>query len=387
MDKVILDDNERTFALRRPQGWQPKLPRWTLHLPSHVEELAVAYIGVQNHAGAWDESATAVIIAQQIENWAQSKRDDSPVITEKFQVAAGRDQPSSLVFNCYWLSRDKCCKSVADLDIEGLLYEHAKSDKQQVGIWCEMFTPNLDRFETNYSGDDYQPGISQLKGARQLEHGLTGYWGAARDRIPASAHDDFTENGSSELDELDLTKDSKGKILKGSNSSIIAHIKSGQYWARCDDVEREAYEKDLEPHLLNGSNDIFANPTDLGDYGLRFLRNMPPGTQIAAATGRSQDGVVNQDSRDLPSPHRETCAAGFFRSLKDLESWAKNCPSHHRIYGGSVNHRRRFGSAAKMRTWHEICVLYPGEASWAYVNCLPGTGTIPFQKCTAEELR
>lgn len=82
-----------------------------------------------------------------------------------------------------------------------------------------------------------------------------------------------------------------------------------------------------------------------------------------------------------PDPRRrlETCSAGFFRSLKDLEAWASQHPTHHKIFHGAHAHSTRFGKDAfKMRTWHEVAVLKPGEVSFEYYNCHPRTGLLPF---------
>lgn len=369
MANVITDERQRSLPLRRPEGWVPKLPRWTLVLPSNVDELSVTYIGIQRHAPPLSTPLSAVAA---IESWLDST-DYAPIVIDKFKVVSGRDKPDTQVWACYWTSKIEAKQCLADLDLKSIHKSIDQDLRSSTGLWRETFTPDLTRFETNYSGNDYRPGLAQLDGIKQVEHGLTGYWGAARDRMPASAYDDFpgSSSGTSSPNKKDSLKiDSLGHHLHGTNTTTIAHIRSGQFWESCPQVEREAYETKLEPHLRAGLKDINSNPDDLGDYGLRFLRNVPP-----SATPEDQSQNQNQDQ----SPRRETCAAGFFRSLSDLESWAKNCPSHHKIYGGSVSHRNKFGSEAKMRTWHEICVLRPGEASWEYLNCVPETGTLGFQ--------
>lgn len=55
----------------------------------------------------------------------------------------------------------------------------------------EHFTAPIERLETNYARLDHHPGLAQLPDTTQPSHDLTAYWGAGRDRIPASAQDRF----------------------------------------------------------------------------------------------------------------------------------------------------------------------------------------------------
>jgi hypothetical protein len=129
---------------------------------------------------------------------------------------------------------------------------------------------------------------------------------------------------------------------------------SGQWWAKCDDTEREAYEGDLQGKLMNGMQYLWDNPEETGTIGLRFLQNLDGNNQ----------------------PIRETCGAGFHRNWQDLEMWASTHPSHLAIFTGAIAHARRFGPDKKFMTWHEVSILKEGEARFEYVNCDPRTGVI-----------
>lgn len=145
----------------------------------------------------------------------------------------------------------------------------------------------------------------------------------------------------------------------------MTHIRSGQYWETCPTPEREAYETILEPTLLKGLSYLWENPHESGTLGLRFLRNVDHNTA---------------------GKQLETCGAGFFRTLGDLEIWAKRHKSHLAIFNGAIAHAKEFGPDRKFMTWHEVCVLKEGEGQFEYLNCAPNTGVIRFVKLQAEPL-
>lgn len=356
----ILDEEQRKYPLKQPEGWQPPVPRYTLRFPDDVRELAVANVGIQSR----DDRPVNRMVVDRIEKWSTSA-GSPPLIVEKLSVVFGRDQPDSLVFVCYWTSKKSAEIALQDLNLGQVFQDLSTEARQHTGLWFELFTPDISHFETHYSGTDYQPGLAQLAGSKQNPHNLTGYWGAARDRIRASAYERLDDTDKESKDSVSIShtppnfnKATLSKHIRGSNTRTLAHIRSGQFWENCSDEETQAYEEKLEVHLHNGLRDILEHPIDKGDFGLRFLRNVP---------------TIPQSY-----PRKETCASSFFRSLHDLEDWAKNCPSHHKIYGGSISHKKRFGDKAMMRTWHEVSILRPGEVKWEYVNCASDTGILPF---------
>jgi hypothetical protein len=237
--------------------------------------------------------------------------------------------------------------------------------RESVGLWCERFTSHLSRVETNYSGLDYLPGLARLPGVSTVEHTLTAYWGAARDRIPASATDQFAENDEPEKTHVAPGTTSQREIqnyhVVGTNPDNLVHIRSGQFWANCPEDETKAYEETLEPTLRAGLAYLWDNPQKSGAMGLRYLYNRPPTARAALEKTRET---------------KESCVAGFFRNLADLEHWAKSHPSHLAIYTGAIKHAKKFGDQRKFRTWHEVSVLKHGEAHFEYVNCMGRTGVM-----------
>ncbi|KAL6700989.1 heme-dehydratase domain-containing protein [Trichoderma pleuroticola] len=460
MSHSQIQTENRKLPLNQPENWQVKFPRYMVELPEHVHDVNVSYIGIQpryednpsrglhNELNAHITSAAQRTAAARVEEWIRHGAAElSPILWEKVYVEAGYDVPDTEIYILYWINKDVAKAANKSLNLQQLHTTLSPSDQEVLGLWRESFTVPKQRFETVYSGNDYQPGIASLEGAHQVSHTFTGYWGAARDRIPASSNDPFEPEYK--LSPPSFEKDSKGRVIEGENKVSVLHIRSGQYWERCKDDEREAYENTLEPVLRAGMTFLEENSADSGDIGLRFSRNMTTnrllqaeeaqelaslngigntvvngltnlvksyagylngsngtngvheanganGTHEAHSSNSSNssngtnatnvngsNGVSKADKFGLvvttERRRRETCSSGFFRSLKDIEAWASKHKSHHKIFHGAHSHSQQFGKETfKMRTWHEVSALKPGEVTFEYINCYPRTGLIPF---------
>ena len=113
---------------------------------------------------------------------------------------------------------------------------------------------------------------------------------------------------------------------------------------------------------MGGMAYLWEHARETGTLGLRFLVNVD---------------ANSSDSKDLNlALQRESCGAGFFRNLADLEQWSSRHPSHLKIFNGAHAHAREFGEGKKFMTWHEVSVLKEGEGRFEYVNCVPETGVV-----------
>ncbi|KAF2148268.1 hypothetical protein K461DRAFT_282700, partial [Myriangium duriaei CBS 260.36] len=339
----------RLYPKKQPPNHKPPVPRWTLKFPNDITNVFTAYVGAQWYGAANDRDGLDSAI-QGIQKWLHNLPDSyRPIWTERFVVEHGQDVLGCKVWTCYWTKKDAYEGAISKLYLENIYSTLDASSKNHVGLWCERFETPLSRLETNYAGPDYLPGYGQVPGTYTEEHSLTAYWGAARDRIPDSGIDLFNK----EDEEEDLRNPpasaevvGKGQHITGTNPySNLAHIRSGQYWEKCDDVEREAYESKLEPTLLNGLGYLWDNPLDNGVIGLRFLRNLP---DESGSPSTNTNGHTNSGTSRL----KETCGAGFFRNLADLEHWAEKHISHQKIWLGAISHAKKFGEGKKFRTWH-----------------------------------
>ncbi|GIC84270.1 phenylacetaldoxime dehydratase family protein [Aspergillus udagawae] len=355
----------RVFPLQQPKGHRPPVPRWMAQFPADIDRVFTAYIGVQRLEAQTDESSLTESVnaaVESIQRWMVEDASSAPASIEQFQVLDGDDVPNSTVWVCYWNDASKYEDSIRRLSLVDIHQQLNPPHRQSVGLWCERFSSHLSRVETNYSGLDYLPGLARLPGVSTVEHTLTAYWGAARDRIPASATDQFAENEEPEKTQVPAAttshRETQNYHAVGTNPDNLVHIRSGQFWANCEENEARAYEETLEPTLRSGLAYLWDNPQKSGAMGLRYLCNRP----LAS--------LAPEKTRET----KESCVAGFFRNLADLEHWAKSHPSHLAIYTGAIRHAKKFGDQRKFRTWHEVSVLKRGEAHFEYVNCTRRTG-------------
>ena len=341
----------RVYPLSQPKDYKAPVPRWMLELPDEVHHVCIAYVGIQkarNDASVNQAEGGAIA---GIVQWLQDE-SHKPLSTEAFKVVKGFDIPDSRIWVAYWTDHTNFERACATLDLRNL---HARlPGREAIGLWLERFSVPLDRLETNYSGTDYLPGLARLPKTNLIRHDLTAYWGAARDRIPASGIDAFNIPNEAKDIQFVESPSCEKEHVSGTNFENLCHIRSGQWWEECPAEEREAYESSLEPALMGGMDYLWQHASDTGTLGLRFLRNVDEEDQLLL----------------------ETCGAGFFRNLSDLEKWAKGAPSHLKIFNGALAHAKQFGPDKKLRTWHEVVVLKRGEAQWEYVNCRGRTGML-----------
>ena len=345
----------RKYPLTQPSKWVPPVPRWQLKLPEEVTEIFTTYIGIQQHASNSSIDIARDHAIDQIENWLK-ELSHKPVVIDTFTVREGFDIPSSRVWVAYWKDKSPYQTALSQLNLRRIFQSLPSPTRASIGVWFETFQTPISRLETNYAGIHHHPGLGSIPETERTEHTLTAYWGAARDRIPASAYDLYTPPVDGSLRPPATVPKGLGQRLTGTNYDNIVHIRSGQIWSACPGEEAAAYETTLEPVLMEGLRYLWSNPVDTGTVGLRFLRNLDPEKGNA--------------------PIKETCGAGFFRNLEDLEKWAKRHKSHLAIFNGSHRHAREWGDDRKFMTWHEVSVLKKGEATWEYVNCSPETGVI-----------
>lgn len=355
----------RKYPLRTPENHRVPIPRWTLSLPESISKAYVSYIGIQIHSDNECALKAKDVVIGIVQDWLS--RSDGPAAFESFILIEGNDNQDTVVWVCYWSDQAQQASSLERLSLTSIHLHLSAEAHESVGLWQESFETEVSRLETNYSGLDYLPGLARLPESKAVEHRLSAYWGAARDRIPDSAHDLFPP--AAEIKRPTQVPRSLGQRLIGSNHENLVHIRSGQFWTNCGQQEADAYEKKLEPTLRKGLEYLRGNPLDTGAMGIRYLRNetLP---------------MVSDRGYEM----KETCGAGFFTNLEDLERWAHTHQSHLKIYRGALSHYKEFGEYRKFRTWHEVCLIREGKAMFEYINCTPQTGVIAHLCLTQQPL-
>ena len=169
--------------------------------------------------------------------------------------------------------------------------------------WRETSAIPLDHFESSYSSTTVSAGFSKIA-AELVVNDVHAYWGAARDRIPAS--------GSALIDEIghDWSSSRRADRLILSGPDRMCVIRSSQDWTLADADQKHWYEIQVAPTLLAGVGYLDDHPQNSECYRIRFIRE------------------VDEDWR----PVDRTCVLAYFSGLKSLECWTHSHPTHLAIF-------------------------------------------------------
>ena len=183
----------RRYPSKKPPKWKPPVPRWQLVLPEDVLAIYTLYIGVQSHHSPPPPAFATAITTISSHLHTPST---APSVIDTFTIETGHDIPGTRVWVCYWTSQNLFSKALSTLNLLDIYSSLPSSDRSKIGLWTESFTTPVPRLETNYAGLHEAPGLARLPNSKREGHELSAYWGAARDRMPASAEDVFELPGT-----------------------------------------------------------------------------------------------------------------------------------------------------------------------------------------------
>jgi len=336
---------ERVLPLRRPEGHSPPIPRYSADLQAG-KKIAVLFVGVQGRS---------IEVVRQA-NLSELCNNSEPQLTAPdYLDNAEYVDPEGYINHIaalYWLEASKFhewLKSQTVARWRARIYA-----EQSIGIWWKPIAISTERLET-ITFKEYRRGVSACPAPELVLTPGTGYWGAARDRIPASAHDRF-EPSISELDILRPPTRSFGRHLVVQPPMNMIVIRSGVSWASCRDEQLKDYHQHIKPKL---------------DAGMDYLRRFPQETGCC---------VLRQVVCTTPQGDalEEAYSLGCFISMEHLERWAKDHPTHLAIYSRAMAARRKYQDRLELRTYNEIFVLESDNPAFEYVNCHPRTGLLPY---------
>ena len=292
------------MTANRPEGHVPNVPAWSaVDLP---ERTAFSTILVSSRADA----DTVEDLKSEL-----TRGDGIPDHLERARLVNTDDQVA--VFLGYWTDPEshlRWCRRSRTL--------------RRCGVMQETAVIPAERWETLHSTPETTPGVRNLLRVELTD--VHEYWGAARDRIPASAQDDLAS--------------APAEPLPGN----LCLIRSGQVWDRCGERERSLYFADVEPNLTAGI-DYLAEHPETGCISSRFLREQ------------------TIDGEDLES----TSFVGWFRDLRSLEDWSKSHPTHLAIFNSFLSMVADLGFEIELRLWHEVASIPAGGVHVAGTEMSP----------------
>jgi aldoxime dehydratase len=202
------------------------------------------------------------------------------------------------------------------------------------------------RFETLFSHERREgiAGLAEALSGEIVEHA---YWGGARDRLPLAQTDPLLPGQPPST----LTSNVR-RWVHGQHNLCL--IRSGQDWTETDGDERRMYLDDVEPTLRAGMEFLRDEGRSVGCYANRYMRLV------------DADGQVTDKSFGM----------SWWRSMADLERWAKEHPTHGAIFGAAMKYLSTLGPSARLRLHHEVTVAATDEQYFEYLGCHEDTGML-----------
>ncbi len=327
---------ERLFPLRIPPGWDPPVPAFESVFDPDVHAVSMCVIGCQH---APDQDITAFLT--DLRSIAAG--------ADICDFAAGSDHAGlkQTVGIFYWYNPTQAADWLASTVLQGFWEKHGSADTGY-GIFREMTNVPTTHFETLFSGPEHDHGLSQRRSGIKGPVAHHMYWGGMRDRIPHSAVNALEASGP-----LGVREEDGRRIVVEAHENLCI-IRSGQDWSMTEGVQRTEYLETIEPTLAAGMAFLRDQGEAVNCYACRYMHET--------------DGTG--------APVDRSFGLAYFRTMKDLEDWAENHPTHLAIFNTFLEIAPKYGPDLQLRLWHEVSVLPAGEQMAEYVNCAPGTGLL-----------
>jgi phenylacetaldoxime dehydratase/aldoxime dehydratase len=315
-------------------------PRFTAY-SAELSHATSAFVFAQYGCQAPTRAAADAAAAGLREMFAEA---DGPMLVDRgsFVDTAGEH---NVVWLAYW----------QDPEVHGRWSSSKRWDalpgEGPVGHWRETCVIPVDHAETLHTHRPEDYATSGLVQAVAVSETAThDYWGAARDRIPASADSELKP-------EMPVytpgAADTRGRRLSVEVPGNVALIRTAQDWS-ASTLYRETYLRDVKP---------------VKDRGVDFLAQHADSGCIAARN-------VDEEAAD-GTPLDRACTVAWFASLEHLMTWCKSHRTHLDIYASFFQMVGGGEGPLDVAFWHEVSVLPAGSVSADYVNCHPATGFLP----------
>ena len=315
-----------------PPGFMPDFTTYYLRYPVGMREVVRVTIGgVGDDASAFIGRAVAAL-----------QGPDAPLTLERGRVMVPADPHTEILF-AYW-DDPEAHRRWSEGEACARLFDEAAS-----AHWRETAFLPLTHTETHFAQQTRETGLGRVPGTQHAFCPMVGYWGSARDRIPIAA-DDPLEPGPTVPVPAREGEDELSVVAPAN----LCTIRTSQDWQGSPAGHLEWYEEEVEPVLRAGVEHLHAEPVDSGCLSVRYIRE------------------TDLDGNDVD----RTCVLAHFRSMADLESWARDHPTHHAIFEAAMELVRRFGEDLGIRLFHEVSVLPGGRFEASYVGCADDTGIL-----------
>lgn len=338
-------DTPRLFEMNKPAGHVPGVQRYSAGLSATTKQIQMLYLGMQVPP---DEAPGHTEFLEQTK--ALFAGGSGPVHFDYARLVDPQGYPT-LFAVAYWTDPQAFDDWAASEPVQTWWRDPAKRTGE-TGYFWEAMSVARDHAET-IAFKEYVRGLSACPAHTLYPMDESGYWGAARDRFPASAHDRLEGTTAGPITFSARTGTRGAEIVVKAPKNLCL-IRSGVSWADCGPEQLDSYNANIKPKLDLGMDHLRNNPVETGCLALR------------------QVDVVEADGRVAP----EAYSMGLFQSFAHLEKWAHDHPTHLAIYARAMAERKKYQEKLELRTYHEIYVLDEATA-FRYLNCHGMTGLLP----------
>lgn len=329
---------ERTCPHAMPQDWTPPYPSYSARFEPTRSTVGMLILGVQG-----EDTPTIRDELQQLVTALMTRTAEDPEVQFRDQAefvdAAGQ---LNRIVVCYFRDTEAAV-TVSEQFSRQWVRETASSET--LGFFAEQIWPTMDRVETLYSSDHVQ-GVAQVATGLSGEIREHGYWGSARDRFAVAQRD--------RLDPIEGQRHIEGEVVTVSQMHNVCLIRSGQDWSETTGAERAMYLEEVEPVLREGMDFLLHDGASIGCVANRYVRVLD----------------------DEGAPRDQSYGMSWWRSLADLDRWAKDHPTHQSIFGAALRYLGEHGGSGHLKLTHEVFVIERGYATFRYRNCHAGTGLL-----------
>lgn len=323
----------------RPEGHKVPYEAFLAVFPADLKQIGYAQLGIQQPLA---EAGREIEV---LEKLLQTETPPDLVERGSGTRAAGTED---VMFFCYWRDTGRFKQWQQAMSAPGGWLHGAG----HTGRWLEGGVIDLNRTETLYSHKERHTGYSIfLEGVKPSD--LHGYWGAARDRLAASEHDDFAMDAGIVMERK--AGKGNGAVVEVTLPNNLCLIRTTQDWRHADEWERELFGK-VMPSLRRGTEFLDTRPAESGCFGALF--------------------VTEQDQQWKAL--EKTCVVAFFRCLRDLETWTRDHPTHHAIFNAANKMMERLNGRTDLDLWHEVSIFPKGTFRAFYSKCRPETGLLGY---------
>lgn len=330
---------QRSCPMTMKKDWTPPYPSYAARFDPALSHVGLVILGVQGP----NETAPRKKIHELCQQLMTETQNNEKVKHRDQAEFIDRANMLNRIIVCYFEGNQNENEAVDHLSNQWLRNDPGSFD---LGFYVEQIWPSVDRVETLYSSDHLQ-GVAHLAERLSGEVQEHGYWGSARDRLPAAQTDPLQPSqGNHQKD---------GAVVHVREIHNLCLIRSGQDWSETTGDERRMYQEQVEPVLADGMEFLTYRGEEAGCIANRYVQ------------------VLDEDG----TPMDQSYGMSWWHSMKDLDDWARAHPTHKAIFGVAMRYLGEHGGSGHLKLTHEVFVIDRAHVHFQYLNCHPDTGVLP----------